>query len=75
MSEKMTFEKANAELEQLVEKMESGDLSLQESMSTYEKAFNLLTYCYEQLEICKGQIIDINTRIESLKSKEDLFND
>ena len=75
MAGKMTFEKANEKLEKLVEQMESGELSLQESMATYEEAFNLLNYCYEQLESCKGQMIDINTRIEAIKSKEDIFDD
>ena len=48
---------------------------MQESMAVYEEAFNLLNYCYEQLEACKGQMIDINTRIDAIKNKEDVFND
>ena len=75
MAGKMTFEKANEKLEKLVAQMESGELSLQESMAVYEEAFNLLNYCYEQLEACKGQMIDINTRIEAIKNREDVCND
>jgi exodeoxyribonuclease VII small subunit len=75
MNDQLTFEKANDKLEKLVEKMESGELSLDESMKTYEEAFNLLSFCYEQLETYKGQIIDINSRIEEINKKEDLFND
>ena len=75
MAGKMTFEKANEKLEKLVAQMESGELSLQESMAVYEEAFNLLNYCYEQLEACKRQMIDINTRIDAIKNKEDVFND
>ncbi len=70
MKENLTFEEANAQLEQIVKKMESGKLSLQESMKYYEQAFELLGYCYKQLDECKGQITDINTRINSLM-KED----
>ncbi|MCH5304584.1 MAG: exodeoxyribonuclease VII small subunit [Ruminococcus sp.] len=75
MEEKLTFEKANEKLEILVNKMESGDLSLDESMKCYEEAFKLLGYCYKQLEVCKGQITDINKRIDDIKNKEDIFNE
>ena len=75
MSDKLTFEQANQKLEELVNKMESGTLSLDESMKTYEEAFKLLTFCYDKLENCKGQIVDINARIDAIKNKEELFND
>ncbi len=75
MQENLTFEKANEKLEKLVDKMENGDLSLEESMKCYEQAFNLLNYCYKRLEECKGQITDINERIEKTKSKEDIFDE
>lgn len=74
MSEKLSFEKANSKLESLIEEMESGKLTLEESMKVYEEAFNLLSYCYDQLENYKGQIMDINTKIETIK-EEGLFND
>lgn len=74
MAEKLTFEKANSELEKLVKEMESGKLSLDESIKVYEQASKLLSYCYQQLESYKGQIVDINTKIDALK-KEELYND
>jgi len=74
MAEKLTFEKANDKLVELVKEMESGKLSLEESMKVYEEAFKLLAFCYDKLENYKGQIVDINSRIDELK-KEELFND
>lgn len=74
MAEKLTFEQANQKLEELVKEMESGKLSLEESMKVYEEAFKLLAFCYDRLENYKGQIVDINTRIETIKNEE-LFND
>lgn len=68
MSKKMTFEEANAKLEQTVSKMESNNLTLQESMEQYALACELLAYCMKELESCKGQIEDINERIENLKN-------
>ncbi len=67
-SDKMTFEQANALLEQTVGKMESGNLTLQQSVEEYAKACDLLAYCMKELETCKGQIVDINERIQSLRA-------
>lgn len=70
MKKDLNFEQANAELEKLVNELESGEFSLDISMKKYEEAFELLNYCYKQLDSCKGQIIDINKRIDDIKAKE-----
>ncbi len=75
MNKKMTLEEANSKLEKLVNELESGELGLEESMKKYEEAFNLLSFCYEQLETCKGQIIDINKRIDDIKNNEELSDE
>lgn len=76
MSKKMTFEEANAKLEQTVKNMENKSLTLQESVEQYAQACELLAYCMKELEICKGQIEDINERINNLhKGEGDLFED
>lgn len=66
--EKMTFEQANAKLEETVNKMENGNLTLNESMEQYSIACELLAYCMKELDDCKGKIIDINERIENLSN-------
>ena len=43
------FETALAELEQIVQKMESGSLSLEESISAYQRGSELLKLCQNQL--------------------------
>lgn len=76
MGKELTFEQANAKLEKIVAKMEKGDVELDECMKLYEEAFKLLTYCTNKLEACKGQIIDINERIENMKTNGvELFED
>lgn len=76
MSKELTFEQANKELQTIVAKMEKGDVPLDECMKLYEEAYKLLIYCTEKLESCKGQIVDINERIEKMKNKESsLFED
>lgn len=75
MSKELTFEKANKQLEEIVSKMEKGDIELDECMKLYEEAYKLLTYCTNKLEECKGQIIDINDRIDRIKNTDSLFED
>ena len=70
MNKKMTFEQANAKLEEIVKNMESKGLTLQESVEQYAQACELLAYCMKELETCKGQIEDINERIQRIKNGE-----
>jgi exodeoxyribonuclease VII small subunit len=52
----VSFEAALAELEQLVEKMESGDLSLDASMAAYKRGTELVKHCAAQLEAAQEQL-------------------
>lgn len=76
MSKELTYEQANKQLEEIVAKMEKSDVPLDECMKLYEQAYKLLTYCTQKLNEAKGQIVDINERIEKMKTKGvDLFED
>ena len=44
-----SFEEAMAELEQLVAKMESGELPLEASVAAYQRGSELVKYCAAQL--------------------------
>ena len=70
MNKKMTFEEANAKLEEIVNNMENKSLTLQESVEQYAQACELLAFCMKELESCKGQIEDINERIQRIKKGE-----
>jgi exodeoxyribonuclease VII small subunit len=43
------FESALAELESVVEQLESGDLSLEDSLTVFEKGVGLVKYCNQKL--------------------------
>lgn len=70
MNKKMTFEEANTKLEEIVNNMENKSLTLQESVEQYAQACELLAFCMKELESCKGQIEDINERIQRIKNRE-----
>lgn len=67
-ADEMSFEQANALLEKTVKNMESGSLTLQQNLEEYAKACELLAYCMNKLEECKGQIVDINERIQTIRN-------
>ncbi len=51
-----SFESALAELETLVEKMEGGDLSLEDSVAAYERGVVLHGYCEQALSAAERKV-------------------
>ncbi|MFT7459959.1 MAG: exodeoxyribonuclease VII small subunit [Planctomycetota bacterium] len=68
--EKFDFEKALGELEKLVEKMEQGDMSLEESLKQFERGVALTRSCQKALADAeqKVQILLQNAGKEELAS-------
>lgn len=50
------FETALAELEKIVASMESGQLSLEESLAAYRRGTELLKLCQQQLQDAEQQV-------------------
>jgi exodeoxyribonuclease VII small subunit len=50
------FEQAMEELEQLVDKMESGELPLEASLDAYKRGSELVKFCAAQLERVDKQV-------------------
>lgn len=53
----MTYEQAYAKLEEYTEQLESGELTLDESLKVFEKAVGLIRYCGEKLDGAKKQMM------------------
>jgi exodeoxyribonuclease VII small subunit len=51
-----TFEQALAELEEIVQKLERGELPLEESLRLYEEGIRLSRLCHGKLEEAEGRI-------------------
>ena len=51
-----SFEAALAELEELVGRMETGELPLQESLAVYKRGAALLAYCQSALKDAQQQV-------------------
>jgi exodeoxyribonuclease VII small subunit len=67
--ETMSFEQAYGELEETVQKLEAGNLPLEEALSLYQRGMALATYCNLQLDqaelrikilIPSGELVDFD---------------
>ena len=52
----LTFEKALAELEKIVARMETGELSLEQALATHKRGLELARFCQRQLEAAQQQV-------------------
>ena len=64
MSKQPDFEKSIAELESLVERMESGDADLDESLKLFKRGIELTRECQKRLD-------DAQQTVELLSNPED----
>ena len=51
-----SFEKALAELEKIVARMESGELSLEQALATHKRGLELARFCQRKLEAAQQQV-------------------
>ena len=59
MMQNMSYEKALAALEQVVSRLESGDITLDESMSLFQKGMALSKICADKLASIEKQITQL----------------
>ena len=52
----LTFEKALAELEKVVARMEGGELSLEQALAAHRRGLELAKFCQARLEAAQQQI-------------------
>lgn len=60
-----TFEESQRELEQIVQRLESGDVPLDEALRLWERGEQLYRSCREQLDEAEGKIEELASRAES----------
>jgi exodeoxyribonuclease VII small subunit len=62
-----TFEAAQRELEQIVQRLESGDAALDEAIALWERGEELYRFCVAKLDTAQGRIEELATRVEAAK--------
>ena len=57
-----SFETAQRELEQVVERLERGEASLDEAIALWERGEELLRFCLQRLETAEGKVEELAQR-------------
>ena len=73
--EKLTFEKAMKELEELVDSLDKGDVSLDEAIAAYDRGSQLKDFCQTKLQEAKMKVETIQTsnNVKSVPEKLSSF--
>ncbi|WP_172369223.1 exodeoxyribonuclease VII small subunit [Sporosarcina jiandibaonis] len=53
------FEEAMLDLEEVVKKLETGEVPLEDAISLYKKGMELSSFCHEKLQNAEKQLISI----------------
>lgn len=56
MEEEPTFKEAVEELEKITERLESGELELEESIAGFERGVELIKYCQRKLDSAQAKV-------------------
>lgn len=57
--EQLSFEKAMAQLEEVVEKLEQGDVPLEEAITMFQEGMQLSKFCHDKLQAVEKQMDQI----------------
>ena len=63
----MTYEEAFSKLEEISNKLASGELGLEEATKLFEQAVELSKICYERLKQTEGKLLVFKGELEKLK--------
>jgi exodeoxyribonuclease VII small subunit len=61
------FEEAERELAHVVERLESGNVGLDEAVALWERGEELYRLCREQLDAAQGKVEELAKRVESAR--------
>ena len=66
----MTFEEAQKELEEIVHRLESGEVPLDEALRLWERGEELYRFCRERLDGAEGRIEELAGRVQDAKPEK-----
>lgn len=67
-----SFESAIAELESIVQEMETGNITLEQALEHYQRGAGLLKYCQETLQAAEQRVLQLeNGTLAPLDNPED----
>jgi len=66
-AEEQTFEGAQAELEQIVARLEQGQASLDEALALWQRGEELYAFCRGKLDAAQGRVEELARRVEQAR--------
>ncbi|MCC4117026.1 exodeoxyribonuclease VII small subunit [Aromatoleum toluclasticum] len=58
-----SFESAIAELESIVQEMETGNITLEQALEHYQRGAGLLKYCQETLQAAEQRVLQLENGV------------
>ncbi|HEV8250871.1 MAG TPA: exodeoxyribonuclease VII small subunit [Gaiellaceae bacterium] len=65
MSTELTFEQAERELGEIVERLERGDVALDDAIALWERGETLYKFCRERLDAAHGRIEELTRQTQA----------
>jgi exodeoxyribonuclease VII small subunit len=62
-----TFEEAEAELQTIVERLETGDVGIDEAIALWQRGEALYEICRQRLESAEGKVEELTQRVQATK--------
>jgi exodeoxyribonuclease VII small subunit len=66
-----SFEDGVEELEQIIERIESGEIGLEESLTHYERGMALIQHCKTVLADCEQRVEDLTKELQAADTQQD----
>lgn len=63
-TEALTFEQALAEVESIIERIEAGEIGLEDALLQYERGVALVNHCRGKLDRAQQKVEDLTRRLE-----------
>jgi exodeoxyribonuclease VII small subunit len=63
----LTFEQAEAELRKVVERLEAGDVAIDEAIALWERGEELYAICRERLDAAEGKVEELTARVQATR--------
>ncbi len=60
----MAFEQALAEVESIVDRLEAGEIGLEDALAQYERGVGLINLCRARLDNAQQKVEDLTKRLE-----------
>ena len=69
------FESALAEVESIIERIESGEVGLEQSLADYERGIQLIAHCRGKLDSAQLRVVDLTKKLADADKKTDREDD